>query len=179
MKASEDLRKEHELIITTLNVLDKVVDKIELGEKVDATDLKDIVVFLSEFADKCHHGKEEGFYFPALERAGIPNEGGPIGVMLNEHDLGRSYIRQMRESTSSDNIDFQTFASAAVSYIDLMSNHINKENNVLFMMGDMRMPEESQLELLKKFEEHEKNVIGEGRYQELHALQEKLEQKYL
>ncbi|MCK9344072.1 MAG: hemerythrin domain-containing protein, partial [Massilibacteroides sp.] len=80
MKASEDLRKEHELIITTLNVLDKVVDKIELGEKVDATDLKDIVVFLSEFADKCHHGKEEGFYFPALERAGIPNEGGPIGV---------------------------------------------------------------------------------------------------
>ena len=179
MKASEDLRNEHELIIVTLHVLDQVVRQITQGEQVDVTDLQDIIGFLSEFADKCHHGKEEGFYFPALEKAGIPKEGGPIGVMLAEHDLGRSNIRQMRESVSGANIDLQTFAQAAMSYTSLMSNHIEKENNVLFMMGDMRLPEETQKELLEKFEEHEKNVIGEGRHQELHALLEKLEQKYL
>jgi len=179
MKASEDLRNEHELIKVTLHVLDQVVRRIKQNEQVEVSDLQDIVGFLSEFADKCHHGKEEGFYFPALEQAGIPKEGGPIGLMLNEHDLGRSNIKQMRESVFGNNVDLQSFAQAAVSYIILMSNHIEKENNVLFMMGDMRLPEETQNELLEKFEEHEKAVIGEGRHQELHALLEKLEQKYL
>ena len=179
MKASEDLRKEHELIIVTLHVLDQVVRLIKQNEQVDVSDLQDIVGFISEFADKCHHGKEEGFYFPALEQAGIPKEGGPIGVMINEHELGRSNIKQMRESVLGANVDLQSFAQAAESYIVLMSNHIEKENNVLFMMGDMRLPEETQRELLEKFEEHEKTVIGEGRHQELHELLEKLEQKYL
>lgn len=179
MKASEDLRNEHELIIVTLHVLDQVVRLIKQNEQVDVSDLQDIVGFISEFADKCHHGKEEGFYFPALEQAGIPKEGGPIGVMLNEHELGRSNIKQMRESVLGANVDLQSFAQAAESYIVLMSNHIEKENNVLFMMGDMRLPEETQRELLEKFEEHEKTVIGEGRHQELHELLEKLEQKYL
>lgn len=179
MKASEDLRNEHELIKVTLHVLDQVVRLIKQNEQVDISDLQDIVGFLSEFADKCHHGKEEGFYFPALEQAGIPKEGGPIGVMLNEHELGRSNIKQMRESVLGANVDLQSFAQAAESYIVLMSNHIEKENNVLFIMGDMRLPEETQRELLEKFEEHEKNVIGEYKHQELHALLEKLEQKYL
>ena len=179
MKASEDLRNEHELIKVTLHVLDQVVRLIKQNEQVDVSDLQDIVGFLSEFADKCHHGKEEGFYFPALEQAGIPKEGGPIGVMLNEHDLGRSNIKQMRESAFGANVDLQSFAQAAESYIVLMSNHIEKENNVLFIMGDMRLPGETQRELLEKFEEHEKNVTGEYKHQEIHALLEKLEQKYL
>jgi hemerythrin-like domain-containing protein len=33
--------------------------------------------FLTVFVDKCHHGKEEEFLFPALEAAGIAREGGP------------------------------------------------------------------------------------------------------
>jgi len=179
MKASEDLRKEHELIKAALNVLEKAVTKIRLNENVDTTDLKELVDFLIVFADKCHHGKEETYYFPALEKAGIPKEGGPIGVMLNEHDQGRSYIRQMKESVSGESADMQAFAKAAVSYITLMRNHIDKENNILFMMGDQRMPEETQMELLEKFGEHEYTVIGEGKHEELHSFLEKLEQKYL
>jgi hemerythrin-like domain-containing protein len=35
--------------------------------------------FLKEFADKRHHGKEEGILFPALVEADIPEKGGHIG----------------------------------------------------------------------------------------------------
>lgn len=179
MKASEDLRHEHELIKVALNVLEKVASKIQQNENVDLNDLKEIVNFLIEFADKCHHGKEEIYYFPALEKAGIPNEGGPIGVMLNEHEKGRSYIRHMKESVSGDSTDTQAFAKAASSYVTLMRNHIEKENNILFMMGDQRIKDETQMELLQKFEQHEEKVVGEGKHEELHALLEKFEQKYL
>lgn len=179
MKASEDLRHEHELIKIALNVLEKAVMKIRLNENVDADDLKGMVRFLIEFSDKCHHGKEEIYYFPALEKAGLPKEGGPIGVMLNEHEQGRNNIRQMKESVSGENIDKEAFAKAAASYVILMRNHIEKENNILFMMGDQRIPEETQKKLLQKFEQHEEEVVGKGKHEELHALLEKFEQKYL
>jgi len=179
MKASEDLRQEHELIQVALNVLERMASKIQQKEPIDVNDLKDIVHFLIEFSDKCHHGKEEIYYFPALEKAGIPNKGGPIGVMLHEHELGRSNIRQMKESISGETVDFQAFANAASSYITLLRNHIQKENNVLFAMGDQRLPEETQRELLDIFEQHEEKVVGEGAHEKLHELLGKLEERYL
>lgn len=178
-KASEDLKHEHEAVKIALNVLEKIASKIQLNENADVNDLKEMVDFLILFADKCHHGKEEIYYFPALQKAGIPGNGGPIGVMLQEHEQGRLNIRQMKDSVSGLNADLNAFANAASSYVSLMRNHIEKENNILFMMGDQRLSEETQTELLEKFEEHEEKVVGEGKHERLHAILEKLVKKYL
>jgi len=178
-KASEDLKHEHEAVKIALNVLEKIASTIQRHENPDANDLKEMVDFLILFADKCHHGKEEIYYFPALQKAGIPENGGPIGVMLQEHEQGRLNIQQMKNNVSGHNADLNAFADAASSYISLMRNHIEKENNILFMMGDQRLPEETQTELLKKFEEHEEKVVGEGKHEKLHAVLEKLVKKYM
>lgn len=177
-RASEDLKHEHEAVKIALNVLEKIASTIQRHENPDTNDLKEMVDFLILFADKCHHGKEEIYYFPALQKAGIPGNGGPIGVMLQEHEQGRLNIRQMKNSVSGLNADLNAFADAASSYVSLMRNHIEKENNIIFMMGDQRLPEETQIELLKKFEEHEEKVVGEGKYEKLHAILEKLARKY-
>lgn len=179
MKASEDLRKEHELILVALDVLEKIAEQINKNETLETKELQDIVDFVIEFADKCHHGKEEGLYFPTLEKVGIPRENGPVGMMLYEHELGRNYIRRMKESGSDGNENFEEFAQAAEGYTELMKNHIYKENNILFMMGDNHIPEATQKELLEKFDEHESSVIGNGRHEELHNTLEKMEAKYL
>lgn len=178
-RASEELRHEHESIKIALSVLDDIATKIQQSENVDVQDLKELVEFVVLFADKNHHGKEEDLYFPSLEEAGIPKDGGPIGVMLAEHEQGRSNIRAMRESVSEQNADLQTFANAAFSYVALMRNHIEKENNILFMMGDRMIPGGIQTELLTKFREHEEKVLDEEKYNELQALLVKLEKKYL
>ena len=96
--ASEDLKHEHEAVKIALNVLEKITSKIQRHENADVNDLKEMVDFLILFADKCHHGKEEIYYFPALQKAGIPGHGGPISVMLQEHEQGRLNIRQMKDS---------------------------------------------------------------------------------
>lgn len=179
MKASEDLRKEHELILVALEVLEKIAEQINNNHTPDKKELQEIVNFLIVFADKCHHGKEEDYYFPTLEKVGIPRENGPVGVMLYEHELGRNYIQQMRQSVSDGNENLEQFAQATEGYTDLMKSHIYKENNILFMMGDNNFPEEIQKELLEKFNEHESNIIGEGRHEEFHKLIEKLKEKYL
>ena len=98
MIPTEELKQEHQGILLMLRILDRVAAKIESGEKTDVDHLEQIVEFLRVFADRCHHGKEEDLLFPAMEKAGIPRERGPIGVMLMEHEEGRGYIREMADA---------------------------------------------------------------------------------
>ena len=55
-----------------------------------AADLDDAMDFIKTFADSCHHAKEEDLLFPAMGEAGFPSRGGPVGVMLMEHEQGRA-----------------------------------------------------------------------------------------
>jgi len=79
-KAIDDLLHEHHVILTTLRILQKVVIMIKKNSEVSPDDLNTMINFLKEFADKCHHGKEEGILFPAFETAGIPKKMVPSGL---------------------------------------------------------------------------------------------------
>ncbi len=177
--ASKDLIHEHKAIMVALDVIEKMYESVGNDSVTDYEDIEEIIEFLKVFADKCHHGKEENYLFPALEEAGVKNENGPIGVMLAQHKQGRELIRQMQESVANKTINKQAFVNAASSYVNLLRNHIEKENTILFPMSDTMLPAPSQKRLLHDFENLEKNVIGEGRHEELHVLLEKFKKKYL
>lgn len=179
MYASEDLRNEHEVILFGMVILEKMTEMIHEGKKLDTGDAADMVNFLRLFADKCHHGKEEGYLFPAMVEAGVPSDAGPIGQMLLEHNKGRGYIGEMDASIGREDIKEDKFIIAAQSYISLMRAHISKENNVLFQLGDKILSEEKQLQLLEQFERFEQEVMGKEVHDKLHALLRDLESKYL
>jgi hemerythrin-like domain-containing protein len=178
--ASQDLIHEHKAILVALNVIEKMWGNVQNNNKqTDYKDIEDIIGFLKIFADKCHHGKEEDFLFPALEKVGIKNENGPIGVMLAQHKQGRELIKQMQESIVNKIINRNAFVDAASSYVNLLRNHIEKEDSLLFPLIDTKLSASKQKELLNNFENLEKDVIGEGKHEELHALLEKFKKKYL
>mgnify|MGYP000870066457 CR=1 FL=1 len=177
--ASEDLIKEHEGILFGLKILEKMVQLLKEKNQFQMDELKEMINFLRLFADKCHHGKEEGLLFPALENAGIPRENGPIEQMLLEHMEGRKYIAQMTELSESTAFDKTAFIQSATNYIQLLRAHIDKENTILFPLGDKRIPLEKQTELLEAFEEHEVKVMGIGTHEKLHALLHRFKRKYL
>ncbi|HOO11779.1 MAG TPA: hemerythrin domain-containing protein [Bacillota bacterium] len=177
--ASEDLINEHKGILFGLRILQKIVKTVEQPGEADIKDINDIIDFLRLFADKCHHGKEEGLMFPALEEAGIPNEGGPIGQMLKEHIQGRQCIAEMAASVGSRALQADRFTEAATNYIDLLREHIQKENTVLFPMGDRILPFDKQRQLLEQFEAFEEEVMGKGTHERLHETLHKLGEKYL
>lgn len=175
-KATQDLRKEHDAILHVLEILDAMISD---DKKEDTEMLKyysELVYFLKTFADKCHHGKEEKHLFVDLEKHGVPNEGGPIGVMLHDHNQGRKYIALMKQSVEVK--DVKAFNTAAANYRDLMRSHIEKENNVLFVMADRVLDDARQDELFEKFEQHEETVIGHGVHEELHAKIHKWSEKF-
>src|SRR5512140_269168 len=135
-KTSQDLMHEHKAILNALDVIEKMYEGVKKDKKVDYKDVEEMIDFLKVFADKCHHGKEEKFLFPALEEAGVKNQDGPIGVMLEQHKKGREFIKQMQNSIKNNTIDKNSFVEAASLYVSLMRNHIDKENKILFPMSD-------------------------------------------
>ena len=177
---SQDLIHEHKAILVALNVIEKMWGNVQNNNKqTDYKDIEDIIGFLKVFADKCHHGKEEDFLFPALEKVGIKNENGPIGVMLAQHRQGREFIKQMQESIANKVINKNKFIDSASSYVNLLRNHIEKEDTYLFPLSNVKLSASTQLELIKDFKRLEKDIIGEGIHEELHALLEKFQKKYL
>lgn len=183
MTPTEALKKEHRAIEVMLGIMDKICQKFESGEEVNSAHLDDIIEFIKVFADKSHHKKEEDILFPAMVEAGIPQEGGPIAVMLREHDIGRGYVGKLSEAVTEykDGAEgaSRQIVENARNFIDLLSNHIGKEDNILYPMADQLLTEDKQEELLARFEEAEANVLGEGKHEEFYALLDDLKGIYL
>jgi len=183
MKPTETLIKEHDAILVMLQIAGIVCDKIESGESVNPVHLDQIVEFIREFADKCHHGKEEAMLFKAMEEAGIPRQGGPIGVMLKEHDMGREFVGEMSTAAGAyrggDDGASMRFAKNARGYIALLSQHIHKENQILFPMADARIPADKQDILQADFDRFEQEEMGSGRHEQLHGILDHLTAQYL
>ena len=176
--ATKVLRNEHEAILKMLGASEEVARRLEQGEQVEQQTLANLLEFFQLFADRCHHGKEEDLLFPLLEKKGFPRDGGPIGVMLFEHERGRSLIRQMAEATaaykSGDKSAGKRRAEAGVGYAALLRAHIDRENNVLFAMAERVLTPEEQADLAQEFEKLEVEKMGAGTHERLHAMMDAL-----
>ncbi|MCA9250810.1 MAG: hemerythrin domain-containing protein [Phycisphaerales bacterium] len=177
------LREEHQIILRVLHVLAKLVERSESGQGFEFEALNKCVEFFRLFADACHHAKEEDLLFPVLEARGIPKDNGPIGVMLYEHNIARELTRQMGGALESmkpgDDTMPPEFREAAHQYINLLSAHIHKEDNVLFMMGDRVMKSEDQESLCAQFCEVGCRQFEGKKVEQLEAIATDLEAKWL
>jgi hemerythrin-like domain-containing protein len=176
--ATEILRKEHDAILRMLDTAEAAAAQLEKGVSVPARVLDGLVEFFRLFADRCHHGKEEELLFPLLEKKGMPRRGGPIGVMLFEHEAGRDLVRRMAQAAEEHKTNVSgagiRWAAAARGYIPLLRDHIAKENNVLFVMAERTLSDDEQRQLAAEFEKVETEKMGPGTHERLHALMDEL-----
>ncbi|HHQ47564.1 MAG TPA: cation-binding protein, partial [Acidobacteria bacterium] len=128
MSATTLLRSEHEKILAVIACLRAACESASMGRGFDDETFRDGVDFIRNYADAWHHAKEEVHLFPALEVHGIPKEGGPVGVMLYEHEIGRSHVRAMtgalEAAAAGDGAAQRTVIQHALSYADLLEAHI-------------------------------------------------------
>jgi hemerythrin-like domain-containing protein len=184
MQPIKALKMEHDAVQMTLRILDKICQRIEKsGEIIDFQHLDQLLEFFKVFVDKCHHGKEEELLFPALENVGVSNRGGPIGVLLHEHQQGREYVQAMNTALAQyvkgDRTAVNEFVKTAKGYINLLNQHIDKENGVLFPLAEKHLSEQLHEKLWDGFELIETQKIGVGKHDEFHKMLDELESVYL
>lgn len=163
MLPSQILSEEHKNILFMLDVLKEKAIGLQGESPASTAELSKLVDFLRHYADTYHHGKEEDILFPKYAEAGVPKDPGPIGVMLQEHVLGRNHIKTMLEAIDEMNSGTENKASKvkfiqhAQGYYELLRNHIHKEDNILYPMGDSHLSDNDQSSVSEKFEAFEAN----------------------
>jgi hemerythrin-like domain-containing protein len=153
--ATTALRSEHDHILAMIACLRAACAAARQEGRFDGETFESGLDFIRGYADAWHHAKEETHLFPALIDAGMPDEGGPIGVMLHEHVVGRSYVSQiaahLAAAIEGDEASRALVLENTLAYADLLTAHIQKENGVLFNLADRILPPEEHARLERDY----------------------------
>lgn len=161
MEAIDQLRGEHRVIEKAIPMLERVAVTFVGGDQV--------LEFLREFLDKCHHGKEELYLFPALVARGVPRQEGLVRELLVEHGVGRRYVKEiaglLHPATKDENGESRHLLDAVVpELVALLREHIAKEDTQLWPLAERTLSPEDDGALLAGFAELQQNLIGERQY---------------
>lgn len=178
---TQTLKHEHQIILMVLDAAEREVGRIQDGGTVNADTLEKIVDFFRNFADRCHHAKEETQLFAKMQERGMPGDRGPIAVMLVEHDEGRRRVRAVAEALSQakkgDSLAIASLKENLLAYVQLLRAHIDKEDDILYPMADQLFTPEDQRALTEAFEKIEAEEIGEGVHDKYHRLAHELAER--
>jgi len=182
MKPTEILSHEHRIIEQVLACLERMMQKSASEGRLDPQPARDAVAFFRNFADRCHHGKEEAHLFPAMEAKGFSPDCGPTSVMRREHELGRMHVRQMASAidaaAAGDAEALRRFVENAQGYVELLREHIQKEDHCLFAMANQALSEGDQRRLSAAFEKVEAEEMGAGTHETYVKIADDLAEQY-
>lgn len=139
----------HELLMADHQITEQVFDVVTKAcaspNGPTRTLIAEVLIYLNEYVDACHNRKEEVCLFPLLEQRGIPRHGGPLAVMLDEHEQSKRLLARVNELGnlySSGNLTILgDLTRAFEEYTTLVKNHYWKENDILFKMAQQALTE--------------------------------------
>jgi hemerythrin-like domain-containing protein len=144
MDAIETLMNEHRTIERVLDALVAFGDDAQRRGGTEKEELARFVRFFREYADAAHHAKEEDVLFRAMVAHGFPRNGGPVAVMLHEHDQGRALVgvldARAEQSAPWSDADRQEIVEVARGFSAMLHAHIHKEDAVLYPMAEQHLP---------------------------------------
>lgn len=173
---------EHENVTRMVEVMRKYSYGILQGRPIDYKDFYKIIDFIRNYTDRYHHAKEEDILFKRMGEE-IPKlaNNGPITGMLIEHDMARLYISNLEKALEeyqkgNDEARIDIIANT-VCYGDLLTRHVDKENNVIYKFAEKMLPDEIKEEIDKKTEKVNKEAAEKGVQNKYLNILEELEKK--
>lgn len=139
-----ELVEEHIYIKKVLAIIPEVCISFQEKRKVDILLLNEIVGFIKNYADKYHHAKEEEILFRYA-----PEGFAPIKAMLEEHEIGRNFVKSALLASDQGNVDGTV--ESLLGYMKLLEAHISREDTVLYPWFARTMGENSMKKLEEKF----------------------------
>jgi len=156
------LMHEHEFIKKVVAALGRLAPSPDKAKDANPDTLREIVRFMREFADRCHHAKEEDLLFPAMEDKGVPESGCPLESLLKEHQKGRALVTALSEAAEALAAGKPeaagNLAEAVGEITNLYTNHIWKEDEMVFPMVGRLFTDDEREVLFKRFEQAETEI---------------------
>lgn len=175
----EILISEHSLILLFVNLIEKEIQEIK-GTKVFKPSLISAVVdFFKIYADKYHHGKEEGILFKGLSQKKLSEAGHKMMIdLIMEHAFARKKIHRL-ESVKESYVEGKTemVQDALQLFNDLITlypKHIEKENSQFFYQSMKYFTQEEQNDMLERSRQFDQNFTNKHYKQIVDALEKQV-----
>jgi len=157
---------EHRLIERMIDVMEGQLSVFEKEKKLDSEFLEMAVDFIRTYADRCHHGKEEGILFRELGIKKLKDEHGhTMEELVEEHRWARKMTTRLEEANKrykqGDKETISTVTECLRSLIQFYPKHIEKEDKHFFIPCMDYFTEAEQQDILSEEWEFDKNLIHE------------------
>lgn len=136
------LLAEHRQIEALLDALEHYGESLERGDTPPLADLGELVSLLRSYADAHHHAKEEAILFRAMVAAGLSEDDGPVGFMLEQHEEGRrlvSDLADLAEQSTWSAAERASVTRLARDLAILLRAHIRDEDDVVYPLALSRL----------------------------------------
>jgi len=172
MKYSPPMKKlvdEHVLIKRLVALLPEIVKNLDVDSDEGRQLVIDTVEFIRFYADKYHHAKEEDILFKYFdENLDI------LKVMHEDHTQARSHVKAILAALERK--DKTTVAKHLSAYGELLTEHIKKEDEILYPWLDKNLSDTQIGEIFAKFNEIDEHIgYSPAKYE---AFINRLEEKF-
>jgi len=158
---------EHVLIKRWIALIPEVVKNLDVESEEGRRLILDGIDMIRSYADKYHHAKEEDILFKYFDE-----EADIIKVMYEDHTRGRGLVKEMLAAL--EKMDAKTIAANLMAYRELLTEHIRKEDEILYPWMDDQLSTHQVGELFAKFNEVDRQIdVSPGKYEVLIAQLEK------
>jgi hemerythrin-like domain-containing protein len=166
MKPIGPLMHEHRIIERMIRVMKLEMDETNRNGGLDTVFIDNAVDFIRIYADRCHHGKEEGILFRDLASKPISPELRRImDELFEEHRHARSVVGQLveaREQYAAGRLAAATDAAACIKeLVEFYPIHILKEDKQFFFPCMEYFSRQEQDSMLQEFWEFDRQLIHE------------------
>jgi hemerythrin-like domain-containing protein len=135
---------EHVLIKRMVALIPALIEKIDLGSEPGRQVILGAVDFIRSYADRYHHAKEEDILFKYFD-----DDLEILKVIREDHDTGRAHVRAVVKAV--ENRDREGVAEHLNGYRELLTEHIKKEDEVLYPWIDRELSDRQVGQLFSQF----------------------------
>ena len=157
---------EHRLIERMIKIMDSEAKRIEKEGVLNLVLIERTVDFIRTYADRCHHGKEEGILFRELAKKNLSTEHKKImGELLEEHKRGReltgTLAKGRERAAGGDPLQVAGIVETMRELVSFYPKHIEKEDKRFFMPVMGYFTESEKQEMLTEGYEFDQKLIHE------------------
>ncbi len=167
---------EHRLIERVISLMQKEFDAAKKKQSISSDFIGFAADFMKEYADKCHHGKEEDILFCELAKKELlPEHKKIMDELIKEHAISRENVKKMslaqKSYVNGNKSLLNEILNPMAVLLELYPKHIKKEDQHFFLPCMRYFSSTEKDEMLNKFFEFDRNLIHE-KYRKIVEVQE-------
>ena len=157
---------EHRLIERMIAVMEMTMKEAEDKKEIDPRFIASFIRFIKDYADRCHHGKEEDILFQKLKEKAISQEHGKmLDELIQEHKFGRETTARLVEANAKyakgETGNLSEIVDCIKLLVDFYPEHIKKEDKHFFLPVMEYFTEQEKDLLLKEGYEFDSSLLQE------------------